>query len=142
VDFSHLGDYALSVVEADELARLEAAARDVGEFVRAVRIEEGVTESSLINALGKALEFPDYFGMNWDAVGESMEDLDSAGKNVTLIIWNGERLLGLECFDLITFIRVLVTVDRFWKEQGKTFRTVLSGSRRLYDTIEKMLRPI
>ena len=42
------------------------------------------TKRELLNALANALEFPDYFGRNWDALDECLGDIEAP----TLVEWS------------------------------------------------------
>lgn len=143
VDFHHLGVYGLAVVDADEMVKLEAAAKNSGRFVRSMEVPETPTKEQLINALGGALSFPDYFGRNWDAVEECMEDLDwLEGKDLSFFIRNAERLLTMECLDVIVFARIAARIPTYWKQRGVHFDIILCGGRQLSNTVNAILSPL
>ena len=56
-----------------------AAARDKAHFMAAV---------------AKALSFPDYFGANWDAFEECLDDLHWQNQSIVLIIDHADKLLA------------------------------------------------
>lgn len=50
-------------------------AADFGWLFREVTLEGATTHNELMDALGRQLELPDYFGRNWDALDECLADL-------------------------------------------------------------------
>lgn len=58
---------------ADEVDALEAAARERGFVVKRVAI--GGQKAQILDAIAAALQFPDYFGRNWDALADCLSDL-------------------------------------------------------------------
>ncbi len=65
-----------------------------GDFV--ARVERGVWgKDALLTALERALELPDYFGRNWDALSECLRDLH----------WRPERRVVLVHSDVPTLAR-------------------------------------
>jgi hypothetical protein len=50
------------------------------------------TRAAFFEEVARALEFPSYFGRNWDALNDSLRDAGA----VTLIVARGEELLAAE----------------------------------------------
>lgn len=69
----------LAAARVDVVARLDGAeARDKPRFMAAV---------------ARALQFPDYFGCNWDAFDECLAELQWQNKSIVLIIDHADELL-------------------------------------------------
>ena len=52
------------------------------------------SKKSLLAGIARALEFPDYFGENWDALDECLNDLEWLdGQAGALVITDAEQLL-------------------------------------------------
>jgi len=64
VHFSHLDLSLVSELRSRGIAVLEA------------NVESVATGVDLFNVLAKAMQFPTYYGKNWDAVDECLRDLD------------------------------------------------------------------
>jgi hypothetical protein len=81
------------VLRADEALHVEE--------LRPVR-----SEADLLDALATAMEFPDYFGANWDAVDECLRDLESDHPFVLLApgsLWRQSPGLAARLVDSWTF---------------------------------------
>jgi Barstar (barnase inhibitor) len=75
-----------------------AAARAVtlaGGVVRSLHGSAMTTEDAAFDEFARALEFPDYFGRNWDAVWDCLTDLDwLPAPAYLLVVENADRVLG------------------------------------------------
>lgn len=63
-------------VDRSELAKLASAWVDAGFTSRVVRGGKMVTVHALFDEVAAALQFPLYFGENWDALDECLSDLE------------------------------------------------------------------
>ena len=83
----------LAAASGGQVALLDGAqARDKAAFMRAV---------------ASALQLPDYFGANWDAFAECLDDLHWHDAPILLVIDRGDELLADEPGELDTFLRVV-----------------------------------
>lgn len=94
-DLAHVGWRCIHFAGTSDLTddlRRELAEHQVAVF----EIDGGTVggKAELMDALAAALRFPDYFGRNWDAVAECLEDLPDAipGDGYVLFIRGGFRL--------------------------------------------------
>lgn len=74
-----LGDAGLSgayIVGTDDLDTLDAAAHDEGHLVRRINLAGCTQKPDLLQRIATALEFPAYFGSNWDALDECLRNLE------------------------------------------------------------------
>lgn len=106
---------------AGDAAALEQALESLNTRPEAtVRVVEGTdlgTTKGLIQALARALAFPDYFGTNWDAVDECLSDLEwLPSRQVVLVFGNAGRLLKLPPDDLEILAEILATTTEAWAE--------------------------
>ena len=89
-----LGGDAERNVRPGLVARRECAG---GTVARVVRGSKSQTAAALFDEMAAALQFPYYFGENWDALDECLNDLewlDASG--LILIFTEAERLLARE----------------------------------------------
>ena len=79
------------------------------------------TKEQLLTIMKEALSFPDYFGMNWDALDECIKDL-SWLKEIDLIeilITNSIQILSLASEkDKTIFHSIMNTTVDYWTNTG------------------------
>ena len=59
---------------------------------RVREITPEATKESLLAAIAEALALPDYFGQNWDALEESLLDLEVDGEMLVLVVRDAAML--------------------------------------------------
>jgi RNAse (barnase) inhibitor barstar len=100
--------FAVAESEIDDLA---AEIRGVaGKTSRIVRGQRTLTRERLFQELAAALQFPHYFGENWDAVEECLGDLEWMERKLILVVTNADMLLQHHDDDLNVFASILQTV--------------------------------
>jgi RNAse (barnase) inhibitor barstar len=73
------------------------------------------TPTSLFEEFAKALEFPDYFGHNWDAMEECLADLEwLPAKGYVLLISNAGDVLPDNEEEYETFLEILRDAGEAW----------------------------
>jgi RNAse (barnase) inhibitor barstar len=83
-----------------------------------------VDKQALLEALGWALAFPDYYGANWDALEECLGDMSW---------WQGAIALGIDHAAQVDPDVLGILVEIFsqaaedWREQGRPCSLFLSG---------------
>ena len=141
--------YTTTHQDAFLLVDESAAARDVytlqcGASSGAVRVIRGwkcTTYESLHSEIGAALQFPEYYGENWDALDECLTDLAWLPAEWYLLhLRRVEKVLQKDTDGLRTLIRILRDASLEWadpRRQGWTvnenqvavpFHTVISGT--------------
>jgi RNAse (barnase) inhibitor barstar len=81
-----------------------------------------------IEAIARALQFPDWFGGNWDALEDCLSDLSWRKPPYRLVLRNFRK--GDE---LGILIDVLGSAAQFWNEHGESFVAVFVDPRRELD---------
>ena len=94
-----------------------AAPDDTAATIRIVRGKRCTTREQLFQEWAAALQFPSYFGENWDALEECLSDLEwlTAG-GLVLFVTQADRLLEYSPDDLSTFGDVVKTAAKEWKK--------------------------
>lgn len=128
-----LGDPSISGMfrssQASAPKDLERLAADHGFTL--FHVEGGTADSKdgFLELMSKALNFPDYFGMNWDAFEDCLTDMvshEEAGGY--LILYKGfETFAEKEPEDFSTALEIFKDATSFWSEQGKRMVVVLLG---------------
>jgi hypothetical protein len=119
-DASKSGVYRTS--HADEI--LDATA---GSALKVARIGlKGVSEKeALMQHIARALEFPRWFGGNWDALEECLTDLSwSKAAGHVLLVEGADELADDERGILID---ILASAAGWWAERGRPFFAVFVG---------------
>ena len=120
--------------------RAEAAITiPAGYILRVVRGAKCRDTAGLFSEFATAMDFPDYFGHNWDALEECLTDLEwLPGKGYVLLATGAEQILTADEEEFATFLEVLSDVGEAWASgqagaegrPAKPFHTVLAVSER------------
>jgi hypothetical protein len=78
--------------------------------------------------LAKALNAPEWFGHNWDALADVLGDLPAAAGYVLLLRQGGENF-GLSATDYESVMEIFNETVVFWRAQGKPFWVFFSDER-------------
>lgn len=115
------------VYRAPRASDILAAARAHG--FRVARVARG-GKPALLRGFAAALEFPDWFGGNWDALEDCLTDLSWVPAPGYLVLIGGTGTLAGDDFSALR--EILESVARFWSARGVPFYAVfLSGPRTL-----------
>jgi hypothetical protein len=110
--------------------------RDLTEIGRlAVSAGLAFLEADLSGAAGKegflsrisaALEFPSYFGMNWDALEECLTDLEWMPYEGYVIVVRAVKAFSTKApAEFRTALAIFKTAVKYWKAQKKPFFVIL-----------------
>jgi RNAse (barnase) inhibitor barstar len=83
--------------------------------VRILRGKQCVTREGLLDEFARGLDFPQYFGRNWDALEDCLTDLEwLSAEAFVLIITNADQVLKKDRGDLKTFAGILTAAAAHW----------------------------
>jgi len=118
-DLSRSGVYRAS--RTDVIAdAVRGRALDVAEI--------SLAKEHLFKAFASALEFPAWFGQNWDALEDCLGDLSwRAAEGHVLLVLHHDRLPK---DDLGVLLDVLASSAEYWAARGKPFFAVFIDPRR------------
>jgi RNAse (barnase) inhibitor barstar len=86
-----------------------------GFALKVVRGTKCRTANSLFAEFARALEFPDYFGHNWDALEECLADLEwLPAKGYVLLLTDADRVLPEADDEWATLLEVLSDAGEAW----------------------------
>ena len=115
--------------------RPESALKTPEGFVRRViRGSKCRSVAGLFAEVAEVLEFPDYFGHNWDALEECLADLEwLPAKGYVLCFTNAESILPDDEEEFATFLEVVSDAGEAWAsgqagQRPKPFHAVLAVS--------------
>jgi RNAse (barnase) inhibitor barstar len=139
--------WSASPSDAYEFARSIQQAPGRQAIVRLIRGAKAKTADRLFDEFGAALQFPDYFGENWDALFDCLCDLEwLAGDAYLLFITDGELVLEREPKEFKNLMEVLANAAEEWAKaedsQGvaRPFHFVLQCSAEREAHLEARLR--
>lgn len=91
--------------------------------------EELKNKKDLFTTFALVLEFPEYFGNNWDALTDCLRDLEwlPTYKGYILIYKNPELFAWNAPSDFETFLEIVNTVSKYWSDQKIKFLLILNS---------------
>jgi hypothetical protein len=99
-----------------------------GSALRLSRIElGGADRSGMLSAFARALEFPSWFGGNWDALEDCLADLSWSNAAGHVLVIEGAQAAAGD--DLGVLEDVLASAAAHWAARGRPFFAVLVGGR-------------
>lgn len=110
-------------------AALCALARSLG--LHGVRIDLGgcSDEEGVFERVATALAFPDWFGANWDALFDCLNDLSWLPSRGYVLVFEHAGGLGDEAPQVLESLRqLLIESAAEWRDRGVTFRAVLESA--------------
>ncbi|OYY95731.1 MAG: hypothetical protein B7Y41_00055 [Hydrogenophilales bacterium 28-61-23] len=81
----------------------------------------------LLGAIGRALDFPDYYGANWDALDECLRDLSWRDGPISLLIEHAEAIPDAA---MATLVEIFLQAAQGWAEQERVFSLFVAGLER------------
>jgi RNAse (barnase) inhibitor barstar len=117
-DTGRAGVYGLSL----PTSMLAAAARHEGFRYIEMDLAEVSDKQGLLDTLARRLEFPEWFGDNWDALEDCLMDLswlDAPG--YVIVLRDCDELIEQNPDDFIVAIEVFDGAAAFWHETGHPF---------------------
>jgi RNAse (barnase) inhibitor barstar len=142
MDLSHLTHAAapwfhlLAVAPDDARDKLLALEKPGGHVaVRFVRGRKAGTTAAFFDELAAALQFPDYFGENWDAANDCLGDLVWVHADaIVLVLLDGDKLLAAVGDDAAKkLVPVLTAAAGHWnhfavKKPSRSFHVVMQAA--------------
>ena len=87
----------------------------------AARID--LKDGDALRAISRALQFPDWFGGNWDALEDCLADLSWRPEDGRVLVFSNWQALSGD--DLGVLLDVLRSSAEFWSGRGRPFFAVL-----------------
>ena len=123
-DTNRCGVYQL----ARKPEEVERAAGDAGLTVFRIDIGNVKSKEDFLALIAKELQFPDWFGANWDALNDCLTDLTKNG--YVLIFENCENFAARHRREFESAIAVFVAAAEYWRSQGQPFWVLFEASGR------------
>jgi hypothetical protein len=115
--------HAGASVDETELRKLAA----VHGFQFALMDLRNVSDKAgLLGEVSRVLQFPPYFGMNWDALSDCLADLSWKPAAGYVLLFAGLSMLQEKAaVDVTVAVRILHAAADFWRQKGVPFYVVL-----------------
>ena len=136
--FQHL--HIASPGDATDLIRKLETKKDIA--VRVVRGSKSTKVADLLDEMSAALQFPHYFGHNWDSCADCLRDLRWISQAGVVVVFTdaAELLKSAKASDVATFKSVLADSTDFWSEaknKTRTLHVVFQADEKSADGIAK-----
>lgn len=103
-------------------ADLVAAAEQNGYRVFRVDLFETEDKDGMFAAIAQAMQFPGWFGYNWDGLLDCLADLSwQPAEGYVVILERCDRVHGLAEADFVHLLQVFEAAANEWREQGIPF---------------------
>lgn len=90
--------------------------------------DDADSAQGLLEACAAAFGFPDWFGMNFDALDECLADLDLAGTRGLLVVWSGwGELAEADPEAMAVALDVFRTAAYGWSDDGLPATVLVTG---------------
>lgn len=104
------------------LPDLSRAVDDLKFALFLVNTPPGSSAAMIMNGVARVMNFPDYFGSNWDALLDSLRDLSwITASGFVLVFPTADSFLSLENGEFSALVHVLEAATREWRDEPGEF---------------------
>jgi RNAse (barnase) inhibitor barstar len=115
----HAGVYHMPLNGENDLL---AAAEHNGYAVFRVDLAHARNKEEMLDAIARALHFPDWFGHNWDALLDCLADLSwQPADGYVVILEHCDGIHGYAEADFVQALQIFENAANEWREQGIPF---------------------
>ena len=82
-------------------------------------------KNAFLNALAKALQFPEYFGHNWDAFYDCLLDLEPGSGGTLLLLRDASGFARADPEEFAAAVATLADAADYWKGEGRALLVVV-----------------
>src|SRR6516162_1975648 len=110
--------------------QIEQAAKQAGLTMFRIDFTHVKGKKDLLDQVVKALQFPAWFGSNWDALNDSLTDLDWLGVKAgyVIVFENIEHFARSHAQDFHVVTEILRAASEYWKNENRPYWAFLSIS--------------
>ncbi len=109
-------------VAATDLVGLDAAAGEAGHQVFRIDLGRVRDKDALLAAIGEAMDFPEWYGRNLDALADCLADLGWRPAEGYVAILEGCHAAAASApADLLAALRIFADAADVWREEGIPF---------------------
>ena len=118
---------------------LEEAAENLDYPLHRVNLAQVTDKEAFLEAVGKALNFPDWYGHNWDALADCLTDLSwMAADGYVIILEHSDGFAEAAPTDFAMALSVFQDAADTWREEGTPFWTLVGTADDSTDWLQDM----
>lgn len=118
-DVARAGVYHLPHATRGGHEDLIAAAENCGYVIFRVDLSRARDKQGLLEAVGRDMAFPEWYGSNWDALADCLNDLGwRPGEGYLVLLEHCDLLHERAPSDLVAALRIFEEAADNWREQG------------------------
>jgi len=107
---------------------LAQAAEAAGLVCFRIDIGPAHDKADFINALSKAMRFPDWFGGNWDALADCLKDLSwLSNAGCVVVLEKSKHFASGHRHEFDQAMDLMAEVADYWRPQNRAFWTLIGG---------------
>lgn len=111
-----------------DVRAVERAAKDAGLAWFRIDIHAAHDKGDLLAALAKGLDFPDWFGGNWDALADCLTDLSwKRASGYVLVLDKAKHFTAAHAEDYAAALEVMHHAADYWRSAGTPFWVFVAG---------------
>lgn len=115
---SEAGMYRLDCREQD----LHAAIAETGYSIFRIDLEIVRGKEDFMAVVARAINVPDWFGNNWDALSDTLCDFSwQPSPGYVLLLCHGNDMFGMNTGDYRIAMEIFSDTIEFWRSQDKPF---------------------
>ncbi|MBL8433304.1 MAG: barstar family protein [Zoogloea sp.] len=97
------------------------------------------TKETFLEAIGKALDFPDWYGHNWDALADCLTDLSwMAADGYVVVLEHADAFASAAPTDFATALSIFQDAADTWREDGVPFWTLVGTASDGLDWLQEL----
>lgn len=105
---------------------LEEAAESLGYPLLRLDLARVTDKEGFLAAIGKVLDFPDWYGHNWDALADCLSDMSwLEADGYVLVLDHADAFAAANPTDFGTALSILQETSDAWREDGIPFWTLV-----------------
>jgi RNAse (barnase) inhibitor barstar len=111
-----------------DLDKIEQAATGAGLTLIRIDLKGLASKAGLLGRVARALNFPDWFGKNWDALNDCLTDLSWLdGPGWVIIFENSKHLAARKPQVFHSAVEVFQSANDYCRQAGKPFWVLFHG---------------
>ena len=120
--FADAGKAGVHHLPHGDVEPLIVGAGAAGCLVQRVDLAGARNKAEMLDAIGKTLGFPEWFGHNWDALNDCLLDMGwRPAEGYVIILDHCDGIHGRAEADFVALMQALQSVAGEWREQGVPF---------------------